>query len=521
MAKIAYILLCHANAEAIAQQATALVNAGDCVAIHFDGAAPKSEFQKLKSLLSDMPNVAFAKRVKCGWGEWSLVQATLNGLQTAIDHFPDLTHCFLISGDCSPIKSAAYVHQSLDAENTDHIEHHDFWNAGWIQTGIKEERLHYRHFLNERKYPNLFYHLIKAQQILGLKRDVPKGFEMKIGSQWFCLRRSTVDAVLAFVKKRTDVVRFFKTVWIPDECFFQTVVSHLVPKEEIKNAPPTFLMFSDYGKPVTFYSDHMDFLTRQDRFFARKASTNAGPFRTKLLDLYQSETMPKIVKDDGKNIFGHLVQAGRHGRRFSGRIWDRGNSIGKGRTVYVIVSFDRRLGRALSSMVSHMTTLSSCGYIFEEDDAEILDLGGLQSNVEKRGRHRRAFLRTVFDATNSERLTICVTPSAKYVIDDIYHDACETRVLLIESDENSEIRHELRKKLGEDATYSDFESDQIARAMKMEIAEKNDEIGSAGYHDFFHITRNAKSEKQVAVLAEFLEVSQKKAAPLLAALKTK
>ena len=51
-------------------------------------------------------------------------------------------------------------------------------------------------------------------------------------------------------------MRFFRTTWIPDETFFQTLVRHLVPEGEIRTRTLTFLMFTDYGMPVTFYNDH-------------------------------------------------------------------------------------------------------------------------------------------------------------------------------------------------------------------------------------------------------------------------
>ncbi len=30
-------------------------------------------------------------------------------------------------------------------------------------------------------------------------------------------------------------MRFFRTTWIPDETFFQTIVRHLVPEAEIRS----------------------------------------------------------------------------------------------------------------------------------------------------------------------------------------------------------------------------------------------------------------------------------------------
>ena len=103
-----------------------------------------------------------------------------------------------------------------------------------------------------------------------------------IGSQWWCLRRATIEAILEFIRDRPDVIRFFRTTWIPDETFFQTLVRHLVPEAQIRSRSLTFLMFSDYGMPVTFYNDHFDMLLAQDFLFARKISPEATDLKTKL-----------------------------------------------------------------------------------------------------------------------------------------------------------------------------------------------------------------------------------------------
>jgi hypothetical protein len=111
---------------------------------------------------------------------------------------------------------------------------------------------------------------------------VPADIQVMIGSQWWCLRRRTVEAVLDFIRDRPDVVRFFRTTWIPDETFFQTLVRHLVPDREIVSRSLTFKMFSDYGMPVTFYNDQYDLLISQDYLFARKISPEARVLEEKL-----------------------------------------------------------------------------------------------------------------------------------------------------------------------------------------------------------------------------------------------
>ncbi len=273
MAKIAYILLCHKDPEGIIAQAERLTAAGDFVSIHFDARAPRVAYDKIRTALAQNASVTFAKkRLKCGWGEWSLVNSTLLAVRAAVVAFPYATHFYMLSGDCMPIKSAEFAHAFLDRDDVDYIESFDFFTSDWIKTGIKEERLIYRHWFNERTHKRLFYTSIQAQEKLGLARAVPADIQMQIGSQWWCLRRRTVEWVLEFCDQRRDVMRFFRTTWIPDETFFQTLVRHLVPEAEIRTRTLTFLMFTDYGMPLTFYNDHYDLLLSQDYLFARKIS---------------------------------------------------------------------------------------------------------------------------------------------------------------------------------------------------------------------------------------------------------
>ena len=268
MARIAYILLCHKDPEGIVAQAQRLTAAGDFISIHFDARASIKDFEKIRTALGQNPAVAFAaNRVRCGWGEWSLVQATLLAVEAAVAAFPQATHFYMLSGDCMPTKTAEYAHAFLDRNDVDFIESVDFFASDWIKTGIKEERLIYRHWFNERTQKKMFYRSMNLQKRFQLARKVPSDIQMQIGSQWWCLRRRTMEWVLDFIRKRRDVMAFFRTTWIPDETFFQTIVRHLVPEHEISSRTLTFLMFTDYGMPLTFYNDHYDLLLSQDYLF--------------------------------------------------------------------------------------------------------------------------------------------------------------------------------------------------------------------------------------------------------------
>lgn len=175
MARIAFILLTHKDPQGVIDQARRLTATGDFVSIHYDKSAPAEDFQMIHEALADNPSVVFAnRRLRCGWGEWSLVAATLEALRTAERAFQHATHFYMLSGDCMPIKSAEYAHDFLDADDCDYIESFDFFDSDWIKTGIKEERLIYRHWFNERTQKKLFYASMDWQKRLGLARKTPR-----------------------------------------------------------------------------------------------------------------------------------------------------------------------------------------------------------------------------------------------------------------------------------------------------------------------------------------------------------
>ncbi|MBL9048503.1 MAG: glycosyl transferase, partial [Tabrizicola sp.] len=435
MTQIAFILLCHKDPEGIIAQALRLAAAGDCIAIHFDARASAADFARIRQALDGNPQVTFARRrVKCGWGEWSLVAATLEAMKAAVSAFPGATHFYMLSGDCMPIKTAEFVRSRLDREDVDFIESFDFFESGWIKTGIKEERLIYRHFFNERRRKWLFYGAMNLQKRLGLARKVPEDLKIRIGSQWWCLRRRTVEAVLDFVARRPDVRRFFSTTWIPDETFFQTLVAHLVPAREIQSRTLTFLMFTDYGMPATFHDDHHDLLLAQDFLFARKISPDARDLKERLGALYAETGRSFEISNEGRQQFAYLTTRGREGRRFAARFWEVEASLGRNRTLMIVACKKWHVAKRLVERIRAVTGLPAVDYLFNEVSTPLPDLGGIQTTLEKRMRHRRALVRMLFDHWQTDRLILCVDPGSIELIEDFQHDRARLRLLEVTCD---------------------------------------------------------------------------------------
>ncbi|MCU0815364.1 MAG: beta-1,6-N-acetylglucosaminyltransferase [Cypionkella sp.] len=518
MAKIAYILLTHKDPEGVIAQAGRLTAAGDFVAIHYDGRAPLADYQKIVSALSDNAGVIFTpRRVKCGWGEWSLVEASLMAVRAAEAAFPRATHFYMMSGDCMPIKSAEYAHAFLDRDDADFIESVDFFNSDWIKTGIKEERLIYRHWFNERSNKVWFYRSMGVQRKLGLTRKVPADLQMQIGSQWWCLRRRTVEMLLEFSKRRRDVMRFFRTTWIPDETFFQTLVRHLVPEHEIRSRTLTFLMFTDYGMPVTFYNDHYDMLLSQDYLFARKISPDAQDLKERLGRLYTSTGTRFQISNEGRSLFRFLTGRGRIGRRFAPRFWERESSIGRERQLMMVTCKKWHVAKRLVERVRQVTNLPAVDYLFNEAGTPLPDLGGIQSTLEKRTRHRRALVRMLYDYWETDKLIFCIDPANVDLMQDFYNDKAVVRLLEVECNFTDDylIGHARRVGLAGDRTPQET-IDRLLPTIRYDVKFESDRIRDAGFKGLHRIRESASVDENTVPLAEFLDIPVDKAREIAA-----
>lgn len=510
MARIAYLLLCHRDPEGIIRQAEHLTAAGDFVAIHFDARASGADHARLRDGLSKNRNVTLVeKRVKCGWGEWSLVEATLRATAAAAQAFPRATHFYLLSGDCMPIKSAAHAHDYLDRVDADHIESFDFHTSDWIKTGLRQERLIYRFPFNERRHKRLFYAFLSLQERMGLQRAIPADLRVMIGSQWWCLRRRTIEAILDFTRRRRDVMRFFRTTWIPDETFFQTLVRHLVPADEIRSRTLTFLMFTDYGMPATFYNDHHDLLLAQDFLFARKISPEAGMLRSGLGALYASDRRDIAISDEGRKLHGFLTSRGRHGLRFGRRAWEEGGTIGRGRELMVILCKKWHVAKRLTARIRAETGIPAHDYLFIEEDTPLPDLGGLERSLARRARHRRAFLRLLYAHHGSDRLVICLDPAQVDVLRDLAGDPAILRLLEIDCRFSDDYLtgHAQRLGLAGPAPLPETLA-YLLPTLRRDIAQESDHIRDAGFRQVEHLSETAPDDANARAVARFLGVSQ-------------
>jgi hypothetical protein len=288
--QIAYLLLCHQNVDLVIDQARALASAGDRVMIHLDRRAGRAGIAQLRAAFAGRDDIRLTRRrIACGWGGFSLIRATLLLMRSARDAWAGVTHFYLLSGDCYPLMGAADIRQKLADDPRDMIETGEYTHLGHIHTAANAQRLHLYYPVNERRHPQGFAALRWLQVRLSLKRRPPKDLPLRMGRQWWCLRRSTVDAILTLLARRPDIMRFFRWVWIPDESLFQSVIRMVVPATQINTICPTACAFTRAGTPVVFHDDHRDVIGDPEALFIRKISPQALQLRNDLLQVFQGQ----------------------------------------------------------------------------------------------------------------------------------------------------------------------------------------------------------------------------------------
>ncbi|MFI0395746.1 beta-1,6-N-acetylglucosaminyltransferase [Paracoccus sp. p1-h21] len=266
--RLGIILLCHDQLGLAAHLARIWHDGGAAVAIHVDAKVSPAEAAQLQQDLSDCADLIFTRRHSCEWGMFSLVQATQDAATALLGHFDDVTHVCLVSGSCLPLRPVPELCAYLDKHrDRDFIQSVSTEASDWIIGGLGKERFRYYFPLSFRKYRRSFDRLVDLQRALRVRRRRPDGIYPHIGSQWWCLTRRTLSAILDD-PDRAAHDRFFRHSWIADESYFQTLARrHSV---NIESRSLTVSKFDMQGKPYTFYDDHADMLRDSGCFIARK-----------------------------------------------------------------------------------------------------------------------------------------------------------------------------------------------------------------------------------------------------------
>ncbi|WP_376876219.1 beta-1,6-N-acetylglucosaminyltransferase [Albirhodobacter sp. R86504] len=413
---VGFIMMCHDAFDRAAQVARYWAESGAPVVIHVDKRVADATFNDFVARFEDLENVSFCERFKCEWGTWSLVQAAQAGAEQML-RLHQVGHVFLASGSCIPLRPVAELDAYLEARPyTDFIESVTTTEVGWTVGGIDIERFTLRFPFSWKKQRRLFDRYVAFQRKYKIRRKIPAGLVPHLGSQWWCLTRKTLSAILED-PDRALYDQYFKRVWIPDESYFQTLAR--LYSTSIESRSLTLFKFDYQGKPHIFYDDHVQLLRRSDCFVARKIWPKADKLYKTFLSRKQGAQgtgEPDPTKID--RLFSKAVERrlkGRPGLYMQSRFPVKDRENGKTSAPYsifqgfsdVFENFDGWLSKAVGARVhGHLYAPGRVEY----SGGEQVFNGGLTDSAKLRDYAPRAFLTNLIWNSRGERQCFMFSP---------------------------------------------------------------------------------------------------------------
>ena len=414
---VGVIMLCHTAFDRAAAVARFWAEGGSPVVIHVDRRVSAEAFAAFRNDLATTDSISFSERHACEWGTFGLVAATLSAARLMLDQNPGVSHVYLASGSCLPLRPhAELVSYLAEHSGTDFIESVTTKDVQWIVDGLEIERFTLRFPFSFRKQRALFDSYVRVQRRLGVQRRIPDGLEPHLGSQWWCLTRRTLLSILDD-PKRPVYDRYFRRVWIPDESYFQTLAR--LYSTRIESRSLTLSKFDMHGRPHLFYDDHLQLLKRSDCFVARKIWPHANR-------LYQTFLSPAFAgaeraePNPGKidRLFAQTVERqsrGRAGLYMQSRfpLVDREN--GKTAAPYSIFHGFSDLFEDFPSWLAKSVGGRVHGHLYATDRVEFAGdepvfNGGLSASAPLRDYDPRAFLTSLIWNTRGERQIFQFSP---------------------------------------------------------------------------------------------------------------
>lgn len=407
---VGFIMLCHTALDRASQVARHWAERGCPVVVHVDRRVSARAFARMQADLDDLGNVRFSGRHACEWGTWGIVAASQEAGAMILREFPHVRHVYLASGSCLPLRPVQDLIAYLEMRpKTDFIESVTTEDVGWTVGGLDVERFTLRFPFSWRRQRPMFDTYVRLQRLVGFRRRIPKGIVPHLGSQWWCLTRQTLSAILEH-PQRGAIDRYFRNVWIPDESYFQTLVRQVSSTVESRSL--TLSKFDFQGKPHIFYDDHLQLLRRSDCFVARKIWPEATKIYAAFLSddrANQTAAEPNPGKID--RLFAKAVERRTKGRpglymqsRMPNENWENGRTAAP-YSVFcgfadVLETFENWLSKATGTRVH--------GHLFAPDrvhyaGGEQVYNGALSDSAALRDYNPKSFLSSLVWNTRGER----------------------------------------------------------------------------------------------------------------------
>jgi hypothetical protein len=213
----------------------------------------------------------------------SLVEAMLDSF-AEIDGDGGYGHLINISGQDYPVWSCERIQRFLaEAKGRQFLHHTLLAPGGWPEA---VDRVEYHHYHGPSWARGVASKALRGvMRALGLKRRMPRALTAYGGSTWWILSREAIRVILDFVAANPAYVEFMRTVAIPDEVFFHTILLNSPLRGSVVNDNHRYVDWSErlaHPKLLT-RTDHAK-IVASGKMFCRKIDTRTEGGLLDLLD---------------------------------------------------------------------------------------------------------------------------------------------------------------------------------------------------------------------------------------------
>lgn len=238
------------------------------------------DFSKCSLTLDAFPrNVTIVEPYRStGWGHFSLVEATLQGLDDLFSRNPSVRWAVFLSGSDYPVKPPGIIWDELDSSEADCFLSHKrvHWTMprdAW-QTEFAKRYLRIQFPLTKRQIP--FARIPVADRLIEKVTVFRRNRYCFGGSQWFSIRRTAADYLLKVYRSDRELTDFYSTVPMADESYVHTVLcnNHNL---KIVDDHKRFFRWSSDGHTLRLNCQDVPSLRTSTAHFARRVSFQATP----------------------------------------------------------------------------------------------------------------------------------------------------------------------------------------------------------------------------------------------------
>jgi hypothetical protein len=221
MAALAAVMLAHDKPEHVHRLVRALT--GVDIFVHCD---VKTTPEVARAMTAGLPDVvAVTPRHRTARGSWGMVEGELAGLRVALER-SRAEHIIVCSGSCYPLVTVADLEDELSAwRGLTRIELTPFPYEGWSFRAGQPDGGFWR--LNQR-FLTIGKHIVllpSGHPIPLYRRAIPSPLKPHASSHWKIYARKHVQTLLRVLDERPELVRYWRTTFIPEESCAASILS--------------------------------------------------------------------------------------------------------------------------------------------------------------------------------------------------------------------------------------------------------------------------------------------------------